>query len=288
MNRNRVSSTSFRTQITSCTYSTAKNRVLQQVKIKENTCLINIRLQNKLQFYKTVSLSYTILHKKSSYVFTVFINLSLHTGLSLEPEDVASRSCTQPLSVHRSRMRRRIELGCVCPVCRCIRFILNSTSVVSRPPVTKGVCIYIMWTLRVHLSAIKSWVQSVLVLSVPCPVRESGLSGIFYSYLSCVCWIRFCECFVSTYYYRKLLFSVRGKPYPLWIWVLFIGTLLCCKYIFKRRLSEWLVIAFENECFGLVYIYFLKYSLANFAGKMLLSGWFPRKNPDFGLTSNVH
>lgn len=44
--------------------TTAKNRVLQQVKIIESMCLINIRLKNKLQFYKTVSLSYTILHKK--------------------------------------------------------------------------------------------------------------------------------------------------------------------------------------------------------------------------------
>lgn len=242
MNRNRVSSTSCRTQkITSCTYSTAKNRVLQQVKIKENRymCLINIQLQNKLQFYKIVTRFYI-----KKFICTVFINLLLHTGLSSEPEDVASRSCTQPLSVHRSRMRRRIELGCVCPVCRCIRFILISSSVVSRPPVSKGVCIYTMWTLRVHLSAITSWVQSVLVLSVPYPVRESGLSGIFYSNLSCVCWIRFCECFVSTYYW-KLLFSVRGKPYPLWIWVLFV------QYV--DYLNDLYIIAFENECFGLVY-----------------------------------
>lgn len=261
MNRNRVSSTSCRTQIKSWTYSTAKNRVLQQVKIKENMCLINIRLQNKLQFYKIVSLSYTILHKKvHNYVF---INLLLHTGLSLQwayrahggcrIRSNSSPSCTQPLRVHRSRMRRRVELGCVCPVCRCIRFIFISTSVVSWPPVTKGVCIYKMWTLRVHLSAIKSSVQSVLVLSVPYPVRESGLSGILYSNLSCVCWIRFCECFVSTYYYWKLLFSVRGSLSPILCESGFSLYLTLRKYIFKRRLSEWLVIAFENECFGLVY-----------------------------------
>lgn len=110
-------------------------------------------------------------------------------------------------------MRRRIVVGCVCPVCRCIRFILDSTSVVSRPPVIKGVCIYKMWTLRVRLSAIKGWVQSVLVLSVPYPVHssESGLSGILYFYLSCLCWIRFCECFVSKsyilYYYLRVIIS---------------------------------------------------------------------------------
>lgn len=42
----------------------------------------------------------------------------------------------------------------------------------------------------------------MLVLSVPYPVHssESGQSGILYFYLSCLCWIRFCECFVSKSY----------------------------------------------------------------------------------------
>lgn len=166
--------------------------------------LINIRLQNKLQFYKTYVYLTRFYIKK--FILCIYKLIVAYRIELVRIRSNSSRSCTQPLRVHRSRMRRRIELGCVCPVCRCIRFILNSTSVVSRPPVINGVFIYKMWTLRVHLSAIKSSVQSVLVHSVPYPVRliRTKWDIVFLSFLCVLDTLLWMFCKYILYCYLSL------------------------------------------------------------------------------------